>query len=168
MSIYEKLQKVQMSLKAPKNKFNKFGKFNYRSAEGILEAVKPLLKDNGLVLMISDDMMQIGDRYYIKSTCTLTELDGTGSRIEATAWAREQEQKSGSDQSQLTGLCSSYARKYALNGLFLIDDGQDSDSDEVMDETPIYRSADPAATIEEGEPEEVDVTPKPRRRRRRE
>ncbi len=116
---------VQMALKAPKNKFNEFGNFKFRSAEDILEEVKPLLAGLGLVLTISDEMVVIGDRYYIKATATLT--DGEDS-VSVTAYAREDETRPGISESQCTGCSSSYARKYALNGLFCIDDGTDSDS----------------------------------------
>lgn len=123
MSIYNQLHNIQTKLKAPKNQFNAFGKYHYRSCEDILEAVKPLL-DN-LVLIISDDVIQIGSRIYIKATVTLTDGKET---IFNTAWAREEEDKKGMDGSQITGAASSYARKYALNGMFLIDDNKDSDS----------------------------------------
>lgn len=123
MSIYTQLANIQAKLKAPKNQFNAFGKYNYRSCEDILEAVKPLL--DGFVLVISDEVIQIGSRIYIKATVTLTDGKET---ITNTAWAREEEDKKGMDGSQITGAASSYARKYALNGMFLIDDNKDSDS----------------------------------------
>lgn len=121
--IYEKLAKIQATLKAPKNQFNSFGKYNYRSCEDILEAVKPLL--NGLVLTVSDEIVLIGDRYYVRATATLT--DGKEG-ITNPAYAREEDNKKGMDASQLTGATSSYARKYALAGLFLLDDNKDSDA----------------------------------------
>jgi len=123
MKIYEKLAFIQKELKAPKNQYNAFGKYKYRNAEDILEAVKPLL--DGLVLTISDDIISIGDRFYIKATATIT--DGENA-ISTTAFAREEDTKKGMDASQISGASSSYARKYALNGLFLIDDTKDSDS----------------------------------------
>ena len=119
----QKLSEIQKNLKAFKTQYNSFGKYHYRSCEDILEAVKPLL--NGLILYISDDVIQVGNRVYIRATVTLT--DGEKS-ITNTAWAREEEDKKGMDGSQITGAASSYARKYALNGLFLIDDNKDSDS----------------------------------------
>jgi hypothetical protein len=125
MSISEKLVNVQSELKAPKGQFNNFGKYKYRNAEDILEAVKPLLKKENLSMVLTDDLQNIGDRYYIKSTVRL--FDDKES-IEVTAYAREEESKKGMDSSQVTGASSSYARKYALNGLFLIDDTKDSDS----------------------------------------
>lgn len=130
MKIYQKLIKTQNELKAPKGQYNKFGKYNYRSCEDILEAVKPILLKNGLTLFIRDEIEQIGERYYIKAICTLVDIE-TGSTIEASAMARESLDKKGMDSSQVTGATSSYARKYALNGLFLIDDTKDFDTDEL-------------------------------------
>lgn len=121
---YEKLIKIQSELKAPKNQRNGYGNYNYRSCEDIFEAVKPLLRKYNLVLTVNDELVLIGDRYYIKATATLT--DGTNNILN-TAYAREEETKKGMDGSQITGSSSSYARKYALNGLFLIDDVKDSD-----------------------------------------
>tara|TARA_R110002020_G_scaffold470572_1_gene696591 strand:+ start:82 stop:591 length:510 start_codon:yes stop_codon:yes gene_type:complete len=119
----KKVAEVQQKLKAPKNQFNKFGKYKYRSCEDILEGVKPLLGD--LVLTVNDDIQIIGDRIYVKSTATIT--DGENS-ISNQAFARESLIKKGMDDSQITGTASSYARKYALNGLLLIDDTKDADS----------------------------------------
>jgi hypothetical protein len=119
-----KLSDVQKTLKAPKNQFNAFGKYNYRSAEDILEALKPILNGEAKVIL-SDDIVMVGDRYYVKTTATFFGEDGTTS---VTAYAREEESKKGQDGSQITGASSSYARKYALNGLFLIDDNKDSDT----------------------------------------
>lgn len=123
----EKLIKIQQSLRAPKNQYNDFGKYAYRSCEDILEAVKPLVAEEGLALTLSDELVQMGDRYYVKATVTLT--DGTAS-IQAHAFAREAMNKKGMDESQVTGTASSYARKYALNGLFCIDDAKDADTEE--------------------------------------
>ena len=127
MSITEKLLKIQTELKAPKNQFNAFGKYNYRSCEDILEAVKPLLAKNKATMTISDDVVIVGDRIYVKATVKLTDKEN-GQSIENTAFAREEQEKKGMDGSQITGASSSYARKYALNGLFLIDDTKDSDA----------------------------------------
>ena len=124
----DKLLKIQSELKAPKNQKNAFGGYNYRSCEDIFEAVKPLLKEEGLILRLTDELVNIGERYYIKATAILT--DGTDT-IENVAYAREEETKKGMDGSQITGASSSYARKYALNGLFLIDDVKDSDTTNV-------------------------------------
>ena len=123
MSLITELARIQTTLKAPKNQVNSFGKYKYRSCEDILEAVKPLL--NGLVLTVSDEMVAVGDRVYVKATCTIT--DGTDTILN-TGFAREAPIKKGMDDSQITGAASSYARKYSLNGLFLIDDTQDSDA----------------------------------------
>ena len=123
----ENLNKIQQELKAPKNQFNKFGGYAYRSAEDILEAVKPLLKKHGSQLTISDSIEQVGDRIYVKATCTYTE---GGEAISVSGYAREPAEKKGMDAPQITGTASSYARKYALNGLFLIDDTKDADTDE--------------------------------------
>lgn len=132
MTIYEKLTKVQDELKAPKNQYNSFGKYRYRSCEDILEALKPILVKHGLFLMISDTLEQVGDRYYIRATCTIS--DGE-THITNCAFAREEESKKGMDGAQVTGTSSSYARKYALNGLFLIDDTKDPDTDEYQKQT---------------------------------
>ena len=125
--LIQKLIEVQGELKAPKNQFNNFGKYSYRSVEDILEAVKPLNKKHGLLLTLSDELVLIGDRYYIKATATLT--DGQKS-IVTTSEAREALNKKGMDESQITGSTSSYARKYALNGMYLIDDNKDADTNE--------------------------------------
>lgn len=127
MSIHEKLGKIQVNLKAPKGQFNSFGKYAYRSCEDILEAVKPLLSDNGCTLTIADDVIPVADRIYVKATCKLTEIK-TGEFVEVSACAREADEKRGMDEAQITGAASSYARKYALNGLFAIDDTKDADA----------------------------------------
>lgn len=121
----QKIARVQSELNAPKDKKNSFGGYNYRNVESIYEAVKPLLLKEGLVLSITDEVIEIGERVYIKATATVT--DGFGS-LSATGYAREAGMKKGMDEAQLTGSCSSYARKYALGGLFLIDDNKDIDS----------------------------------------
>lgn len=121
----ERVIAVQSQLKAPKNQRNNFGGYNYRNCEDILEAVKPLLKAEGLYLTITDDIVVLGDRFYVKATATLT--DGERS-LSNQAFAREEATKKGMDGSQVTGAASSYARKYALNGLFAIDDTKDADT----------------------------------------
>ena len=126
------LIEIQNELKAPKSNYNSFGKYRYRSAEDILTAVKPLLLRYGCQMTLQDDIVAVGDRYYIKATVTIT--DGTESET-VTALAREDEIKKGMDGSQITGTSSSYARKYALNGLFLIDDTKDADTDEYQMQT---------------------------------
>ena len=124
MDINAKLIDIQSNLKAPKSQYNSFGKYNYRNCEDILEAVKPLLAKNGLTLRLSDEVINIGARYYVKATATLSNGEN---EICVTALAREEENKKGMDASQITGSASSYARKYALNGLFAIDDTKDAD-----------------------------------------
>ena len=133
MSIYEKLAAVQSALKAPKSQYNKFGNYNYRNCEDIIEAAKPLLKANGLLLTMSDAIENIGERFYVKATATVIDItDGNMFFVEA--YAREEKEKKGMDGSQVTGASSSYARKYALNGLFAIDDTKDSDTTNTGDE----------------------------------
>jgi hypothetical protein len=128
MNIYEKLTTVQTRLKAPKSQFNSFGKYKYRNCEDILEAIKPLLAEFKLSMVISDDLRLVGDRYYLVATATLRNSEKPDETIIATAMARESENKKGMDDSQVTGAASSYARKYCLNGLFAIDDTKDADT----------------------------------------
>lgn len=125
---------LQAELKAPKGQTNKFGGYKYRSCEDILEAVKPLLSKYRLVLTVGDDMLQIGERYYICATAVLRDMESEA-EIKNSAYARESEAKKGMDDSQITGTASSYARKYALNGLFCIDDTKDADTDEYAQRT---------------------------------
>ena len=127
--VLKKLLEIQVELKAPKNQYNSFGNYSYRSCEDILEAVKPLCKKHGCVLTLSDTVKQIGDRYYIEATAMLFDAE-SAEMISATASAREPQTKKGSDESQITGAASSYARKYALNGLFDIDDTKDADAED--------------------------------------
>lgn len=142
------LTEIQKKLKAPKSNYNSFGKYNYRSCEDILEAVKPLLGDNTLTL--SDEVVQIGDRIYVKATAVFRD-GATETRV--SAFAREAESKKGMDESQVTGTASSYARKYALNGLFLIDDTKDADTDEFVKATERTKAK------KQTEPEEPMMTP---------
>lgn len=143
MNIYEKLLKAQVELKAPKGQYNSFGKYKYRSCEDILEALKPVLDKLKLALFISDEIVEVGGSYkvskkdetvesegrkYVKATITLVNIEKPDEIIETSALAREEETKKGMDGSQITGASSSYARKYALNGMFMIDDTKDSDS----------------------------------------
>ena len=125
-TIFQKLQNIQSKLKVEKKNYNSFGGYNYRSCEDILEAVKPLLVENNLALVMTDEVEAIGERYYIKATATLYDTEN-GTNISATAYAREVKEKKKMDDAQVTGSSSSYARKYALNGLFAIDDAKDSD-----------------------------------------
>ncbi len=140
----DKLLKIQMELKAPKNQTNSFGGYNYRSCEDIFEAVKPLLQEEGLVLRVTDELVNIGERYYIKATAILTNGNDT---IENVAYAREEETKKGMDGSQITGASSSYARKYALNGLFLIDDVKDSDTTNMGEEPTLEKAKEYVLTF---------------------
>lgn len=145
MNIFEKLLAIQQELKAPKGQYNSFGKYNYRSCEDILEAVKPICAKYNAVLTVSDELVYMGNRYYIKATATIVDAENPDMKIidiegevknriqesiTNTAYAREEETKKGMDGSQITGTASSYARKYALNGLFCIDDTKDADTDE--------------------------------------
>nr|DAQ98402.1 MAG TPA: ERF superfamily protein [Caudoviricetes sp.] len=127
MKLHEKLLAIQTKLKAPKGQYNSFGKYSYRSAEDILEAVKPLNAEQGVLLTITDEIKEIGGRVYVVATATVS--DGTDT-LQVSAFAREPENKKGMDESQITGATSSYARKYALNGLYAIDDNKDADTNE--------------------------------------
>lgn len=124
----KRLLEIQQKLKAPKGQYNSFGGYKYRNCEDILEAVKPYLKEFGLVLLFNDDLLNIGDRYYVKATVSLVDVEKKELIAHTSASAREEETKKGMDGSQITGASSSYARKYALNGLFAIDDTKDSDT----------------------------------------
>lgn len=128
MNIYEKLSNIQSQISVTKSNYNSFGKYSYRSAEDILEAAKPVCKANGCVLTIKDEMVALEGRFYVMAICTLTDIESL-EKIEVTAFAREEESKKGMDSSQVTGATSSYARKYALNGLFNLDDNKDADTD---------------------------------------
>ena len=127
LTLQQKLLKIQQELKAPKSNFNSFGNFNYRSLEDILEAVKPINDKYGITLTLTDRPVQVGDRYYIEATALITD---NNQEFKVTAYAREPQSKTKMDDAQVTGTSSSYARKYALNGLYLIDDTKDADTDE--------------------------------------
>ena len=127
MNVYEKLMEVQTKLRAPKGQYNSFGRYSYRSCEDILEALKPLLAEVKAIVNVSDEVKLIGDRYYVEATAMFLDVE-TGDSVVARALAREDETKKGMDLAQVTGSVSSYARKYALNGLFAIDDNKDPDS----------------------------------------
>ena len=128
MNIHKKLQGIQSSLKAPKGQTNKFGGYRYRSAEDILTSVKPLLAEWACTLVITDEMVEVGGRVYVKSTAVIASTEESSKSIHVNAYAREAETKKGMDDAQITGSASSYARKYALNGLFAIDDTKDPDA----------------------------------------
>lgn len=142
----KELISIQQELKAPKGQYNSFGKYHYRSCEDILEAVKPLLGKHSCILNISDQIELVGDRFYVKATATI--INSEGKSVTTTAFAREQESKAGMDSSQLTGSTSSYARKYALNGLFCIDDTKDADT---MDNTSEGKATPAAPAAEKKE-----------------
>lgn len=146
MDLQTILNSIQQELKAPKGQFNSFGNYKYRNAEDILEAVKPLLE--GVILTITDEVVLIGDRYYIKATATLTA--GKDS-ISTVAYAREPEAQKGMNESQVTGSSSSYARKYALNGLFCIDDTKDADSQDNRDPVKAKKDEDTIELISKKE-----------------
>lgn len=150
MNIYEKLMNIQKELKCNKNQFNKFGGYKYRSCEDILESVKPLLEKYKVTIILTDKLEQIGERYYIRAMAILIDTESDNS-IENTAYAREEETKKGMDGSQITGTSSSYARKYALNGLLLIDDTKDADTDEFAKENNKGKTKE--------EPKEKKITP---------
>lgn len=141
MNIYGKLAAIQQELKAPKDKKNTYGGYNYRSAEGILEALKPVLARHEATVVLTDELVQVGDRYYVKATAALWSTTDTDV-VTANGWAREAEVKKGMDDSQITGTASSYARKYALNALLLIDDTKDADTDEYQKETEERKKAE--------------------------
>lgn len=140
-----KLALIQQKLKAPKGQYNSFGGYKYRSCEDILEALKPLLAEQDAGLTLTDELVAIGNRYYVKATASLFDLE-SGDTISNTAYAREDESKKGMDGSQITGTASSYARKYCLNGLLLIDDTKDADTDEYAKQTKADAKDKPAAT----------------------
>ena len=145
MGINEKLMRIQTQIKAPKNLYNSFGKYNYRNAESICEAAKPFLEKENVSLILVDDMVAIGNRYYLKTTARLLDNE-SNENIEVSAFAREPETYKGMSESQITGTASSYARKYALNGLFLLDDTKDADTDEYHNQTA-YQQASSKPTI---------------------
>lgn len=160
MNIYEKLAAVQQELKAPKDKKNTYGGYSYRSAEGILEAVKPVLKKYDASLILFDNIEAIGGRIYVKATAQFVDpkggLNHDGTQVSVTAYAREAEAKKGMDESQITGTASSYARKYALNGLLLIDDTKDADTDEYHRQTQETPKKEKAVAVPKAETPEDD------------
>lgn len=142
------LLKIQTELKAPKTQFNKFGGYQYRSCEDIVEALKPLQEKYKCVVLLNDELVIIGDRYYIRATATI--INEKGDKLSVSALAREPENKKGMDESQITGSSSSYARKYALNGLFAIDDTKDADSTNTHDKEPSKNQKQiPTLTLEQ-------------------
>ena len=159
MTIREKLKAIQTELKAPKNLYNKFGNYSYRNAEGICEAVKPFLEKYNVALVIWDEVIEIGGRIYVKAYARImdcesskhpTEATATEDYITATAYARECESKKGMDDAQITGATSSYARKYALNGLFLLDDTKDVDTEEYQAQSKSGQKSTPKSEPKTG------------------
>lgn len=167
MDINEKLLKIQLELKVPKSANNKFGGYKYRTVDMILEKVKPLADKNRAVLILHDDLVQIGDRYYVKATASLLDLE-SDKYIAVSAWAREQLERKKSDESQLTGAASTYARKYALNGLFLLDDTADPDSYAGAPEDDDPAELDRQEAEEQEKKEEEPARRRPRSRKKRE
>lgn len=153
LSLYEKLVKIQVELKAPKNLYNSFGKYKYRNVEGIQEALKPLEKQYNVATLLSDTIEEVSGRVYVKATASLIDVTN-GEKIEVYAYAREASEKKGMDDAQVTGATSSYARKYALNGLFLLDDTKDVDTEEYQSQT----QAEPKkATAKKAEPKDEPI-----------
>ena len=167
MDINEKLLKIQLELKVPKSANNKFGGYKYRTVDMILEKVKPLADKNKAVLILHDDLVQIGDRYYVKATASLLDLE-SDKYIAVSAWAREQLERKKSDESQLTGAASTYARKYALNGLFLLDDTADPDSYAGAPEDDDPAELDRQEAEEQEKKEEEPARRRPRSRKKKE
>lgn len=132
--VYQKLAKVQSEIKVPKGQYNSFGKYKYRSCEDIIEAAKPICQSAGALILLTDESVQVGDRYYIKATARFIDAENYG-EVCNSAYAREEDVKKGMDGSQITGTASSYARKYALNGLLALDDTKDADTDEHKNQT---------------------------------
>ena len=157
MTIYQKLAEIQSTMKAPKNLYNKFGKYNYRNAESILEAFKPYEVKHKVMLLIKDDIRVIGDRFYVCAEAKLIDLESETS-ISTFGFAREALTKTGMDEAQITGAASSYARKYALNGLFLLDDTKDADTDEFHQQThPQKQQSVPQPPRRVLNPEELEM-----------
>lgn len=155
MDIYKQLRSVQAELKAPKSQYNAFGKYKYRNAEDILEAVKPLCVKHGITLTVSDEVILMGDRFYVKAEVIV--VNDSGEMVNTIGYAREEENKKGMDGSQVTGASSSYARKYALNGMFCIDDTKDSDStNDHGKSAPASKSSSKPSPKAEGEKTTLD------------
>ena len=155
-TLRKKLMHIQAELKAPKNLFNKFGNYSYRNAEGIQEALKPLETKYGVMTILSDSIEEIGGRIYVKATAAIYDVE-CGESISVYAYAREAETKKGMDDAQVTGATSSYARKYALNGLFLLDDTKDIDSEEYQTQSKQEANKATSKKAEKAEPKKADT-----------
>lgn len=163
----EKLAKIQVNLKAPKNLYNSFGKYKYRNVEGIQEALKPMLDEYKVTVTLADEIVEVGGRVYVKATATIADCE-SGEALSVSAYAREAESKKGMDDAQVTGATSSYARKYALNGLFLLDDTKDVDTEEYQSQSK-RGTAKAKAKSDDGLPFEIgDDAPKSYREQLRE
>lgn len=168
LTLRSKLNCIQIELKAPKNLYNSFGKYKYRNVEGIQEAVKPLLKEYAVTLELSDEIVEVGGRVYVKATATLTDcnannIGGDFDSISVSAFAREADSKKGMDDAQVTGATSSYARKYALNGLFLLDDTKDVDTEEYQAQSKRgTKKTEPQKKSDNDLPFEIDTDDKPK------
>jgi len=156
MNLKEKLNKIIVELKAPKNQRNNFGKYNYRSCEDILEALKPLFEKYKCFTIIEDDILQAGDRFYVKAKIVLYDAESEET-LETVALAREPQDKKGCDSSQITGASSSYARKYALNGMFCIDDNKDADSMDNRNKAPQRVSKAPEKSIQPNQLQRINI-----------
>lgn len=150
MSLHDKLKAIQSELKAPKGQRNTFGNYNYRSCEDILEAVKPLAHKEGCIVTLSDEIVEVGGRVYVKATASVSDGEAT---VLVNAFAREAEDKKGMDTAQITGSASSYARKYALNGLFCIDDTKDDDTRENTDQKKVVKT--PSESVDKASTDDV-------------
>lgn len=157
MNIWEKLSNIQREVKVTKSQFNKFGNYSYRSAEDILETAKPVCFKHGAVLVLSDDVVAVGERYYVKATATLRDTE-TDDAISVSAFAREDENQKGMTSSQLTGATSSYARKYCLNGLFNLDDNKDPDTNEFTEQKKNVAKEEGQKKIESQSKADVQIT----------
>lgn len=163
----EKLAKIQVNLKAPKNLYNSFGKYKYRNVEGIQEALKPMLDEYKVTVTLADEIVEVGGRVYVKATATIADCE-SGEALSVSAYAREAESKKGMDDAQVTGATSSYARKYALNGLFLLDDTKDVDTEEYQSQSK-RGTAKAKSKSDDGLPFEIgDDAPKSYREQLRE
>ena len=156
-NLTQKLAKIQVNLKAPKNLYNSFGKYKYRNVEGIQEALKPMLAEYGVTVTLADEIVEVGGRVYVKAMATITDCE-SGEALSVSAYAREAETKKGMDDAQVTGATSSYARKYALNGLFLLDDTKDVDTEEYQAQSK-RGTAKAKSKTDDGLPFEIGDTP---------
>lgn len=161
LRLQDKLQAIQCNLKAPKNLYNSFGKYKYRNVEGIQEALKPMLAEYGVTVTLADEIVEVGGRVYVKATATIADCE-SGETLSVSAYAREAETKKGMDDAQVTGATSSYARKYALNGLFLLDDTKDVDTEEYQAQSKRGTKAKAEPKNNNDLPFEIETDTKPK------